>query len=132
MEAWLDAGYGSCALRDANVRQLVVNVMTKFDGERLDLDCAVIMPNHVHVVLKPRGNENVFKLIGGMKGASARACNAVLHTTGQAFWMEDSYNRIVRDAEELHAFRAYIARNPVEAKLRAGEFTLIENRVLVP
>jgi hypothetical protein len=38
----------------------------------------------------------------------------------------------VRDTEELHAFRTYIARNPMEAKLRAEEFTLIENHVLVP
>jgi hypothetical protein len=44
--------------------------------------------------------------------------------------MEDSYNRIVRDYHELRAFRDYIRRNPVDAKLREGEFTLIENHVL--
>ena len=132
MDAWLDAGMGSCALRCSEVRQQVVDCLTKFDDVRLDLDCAVVMPNHVHVVLKPRAQLDVFKLIAGMKGASARACNAMLSRTGEAFWMEDSYNRVVRDAEELSAFRTYIARNPVEAKLSAGEFTLIENHVLVP
>lgn len=71
-----------------------------------------------------------FKLIGGMKGSSARVCNALLGRTKQAFWMEDSYNRIVRDFQELRAFRDYIRRNPVEAKLREGEFTLIEKHVL--
>lgn len=72
LEAWLDAGHGSCALRDPGVRSVVETAMTKFDGQRLDLDCAVIMPNHVHLLLKPKEDENVFKLIGGMKGASAR------------------------------------------------------------
>jgi len=44
--------------------------------------------------------------------------------------MEDSYNRIVRDYDELRAFRDYIRNNPLDAKLRAEEFTLIENHVL--
>jgi REP element-mobilizing transposase RayT len=131
MEAWLDAGHGSCVLRDPEVRKLVEQALTKFDSLRLDLDCAVIMPNHVHLVLKPRPDENVFKVIGGMKGASARLCNALLGTIGQAFWMEDSYNRIVRDYDELRAFRDYIRTNPTKANLRVHEFTLIENHVLV-
>ena len=65
-----------------------------------------------------------------MKGASARSCNALRGKTGQAFWMEDSYNRIVRDYDELRALRDYIRHNPLDAKLRAEEFTLIENHVL--
>lgn len=130
MDAWLDAGHGSCALRDREVRQLVEDSITEFDGLRLHLDCVVIMPNHVHLLIKPNDDENVFKLIGGMKGYSARVCNALLGRTGQAFWMEDSYNRIVRDYDELRAFRDYIRRNPAEANLREGEFTLIENHVL--
>lgn len=130
MEAWLDAGHGSCALRDPEVRQLVGLALTKFDTLRLDLDCAVIMPNHVHLLLKPGADENVFKLIGSMKGASARACNLKLGRPSQAFWMEDSYNRIVRNYEELKAFRDYIRENPLKAKLRADEYTLIENHVL--
>jgi putative transposase len=130
MDACLDAGHGTCALRDPNVRKLVEEAITKFDGVRLDLDAVVIMPNHVHLLLKPRADENVFKLIGGMKGYSARVCNKLLGLTKQAFWMEDSYNRIVRDHDELRAFRDYIRRNPVEAKLRDGEFTLIEKHVL--
>lgn len=44
--------------------------------------------------------------------------------------MEDSYNRIVRDDDELKAFRDYIHKNPAQAKLCEGEFTLIENHVL--
>lgn len=130
MDAWLDAGQGSCALRDPVIRQHVEQALIKFDGLRLDLDCAVIMPNHVHLLLKPGEDENVFKLVGGMKGASARVCNIQLGRPPQAFWMEDSYNRIVRDYDELRAFRDYIRSNPQKAGLLPGEFTLIENHVL--
>ena len=38
------------------------------------------------------------------------------------FWQQESYDRIVRDIEELMAFRCYIARNPHEAKLREREY----------
>ncbi|WP_395745096.1 transposase [Prosthecobacter sp.] len=130
MDAWLDAGHGSCALRDPQIRRHVEQALCKFDGLRLDLECAVIMPNHVHLLLKPREDENVFKLVGGMKGASARVCNIQLGRPPQAFWMEDSYNRIVRDYDELSAFRDYIRGNPQKAGLLSGEFTLIENHVL--
>ncbi|WP_395736005.1 transposase [Prosthecobacter sp.] len=130
MDTWLDAGYGSCTLRDPEIRRHVEQALGKFDGLRLDLDCAVIMPNHVHLLLKPGEDENVFKLVGGMKGASARICNIQLGRPPQAFWMEDSYNRIVRDYEELRAFRNYIQDNPQRAGLRPDEFTLIENHIL--
>ena len=36
------------------------------------------MPNHVHLLVKANDDENVFKLISGMKGYSARGCNALL------------------------------------------------------
>jgi putative transposase len=85
MDAWLDAGHGSCALRDAEARKLVEDTITKFDGIRLDIDSLVIMPNHVHLLVKPREDENIFKLIGGMKGFSARVCNVLLGRTGQTF-----------------------------------------------
>ena len=129
MDEWLDAGTGSCALREPRVRHEAVCAITIFDGQRHDLDCAVVMPNHVHLILKPRSGQDLFRLLGGMKAASARACNAMLGRTG-AFWMEDSYNRIIRDVEELAAYRHYIARNGKNAGLRDDEFTLIENHVL--
>ncbi|HEY5895437.1 MAG TPA: hypothetical protein VIT91_19625 [Chthoniobacterales bacterium] len=65
-----------------------------------------------------------------MKGVSARNCNRLLGRTGEPFWMEDAYNRIVRDAAELWAFRQYIEANPVKAKLEPGEYTLAMREVL--
>ena len=37
------------------------------------------------------------------------------------FWQYESYDRIIRDAEELAAFRRYIVRNPEAAGLKASE-----------
>ena len=129
-EAWLDAGFGECHLRRADIRAQLGGHVTHFDGVRYDHDAWVLMPNHVHALITPRGGHHLFDLLKGIKGTSARTCNRLLGRTGCTFWMEDSYNRIVRDAEELMALRAYIAANPSVANLREGEFTLVMNVVL--
>lgn len=54
VQKWLDAGYGSCALRRPEVRQIVEDALRHFDGDRYDLGEFVVMPNHVHVLVTPR------------------------------------------------------------------------------
>ena len=57
VEKWLDAGHGSCALRDPAKREVVSSALRFFDGERYALDAFVVMPNHVHALVVPFGNE---------------------------------------------------------------------------
>lgn len=38
------------------------------------------------------------------------------------FWQYESYDRIIRDEEELVNLRRYIAENPSKAKLAAGNY----------
>jgi putative transposase len=47
------------------------------------------------------------------------------------FWMDESYDHIVRDAKELSAFRNYIAQNPDKAGLRSEEYSLHLRDVLI-
>jgi REP element-mobilizing transposase RayT len=129
-EAWLDAGMGACYLRRPEIRERAEASLTHFDDEQYDLDAYVLMPNHVHALLTPRAGHELFDLLKGIKGVSARRCNQLLRRTGETFWMEDTYNRIVRDGEELLAFRAYIQNNPAKAGLQDDEFTLVMNDVL--
>jgi REP element-mobilizing transposase RayT len=130
MEEWLDRGFGECLLRRPDLRDTVARHLMHFHAQRYYLDAYVVMPNHVHALIRPVEGHNLFDLLQGIKGASARACNKLLGRTGTTFWMNDSYNRIVRDAAELHAYRCYIAANPDKAKLSAHEFALAMNDVL--
>ena len=130
MEEWLDQGMGACLLRDQANRDLLEQALIRFDGIRLDVDGYVIMPNHVHLIIHPHENEDPIRLIGGMKGASARAIQARMGKSGETFWMPDEYNRIIRDAKELVAYRHYLEINPLRAGLHEREFTLKLNRVL--
>ena len=53
MEEWLDAGHGSCVLKTPEARDIVERCLRFHEGQRYDLNAWVIMPNHVHVLVKP-------------------------------------------------------------------------------
>jgi len=138
-DAWLDEGLGSCALAREDVREPVRGCLLRFDGERLDLHSAVIMPTHVHLLLEPllvgQADEQETRLsappryhdlsliLKGIKGASARAVNKLLGTSG-TFWLDESFDHIVRsEAQYLHYVK-YVAENPIKARLSPDDFWL--------
>ena len=49
VENWLDQGLGSCVLAEESVAAEIVESMHYFDDERYELDCHVVMANHVHL-----------------------------------------------------------------------------------
>ena len=137
---WLDAGTGSRALARPDVRQVVVDCLQRFEGERLLIHAAVIMPTHVHALIEPlqmtgrtgTGRNacptllchDLSDLLHGVKGASARAANKILGATGTSFWMDESYDHIVRNERQYQHFLHYISENPTKAHLMADEFWL--------
>jgi len=126
LESWLDAGSGECILRRPDVRAIVEKCLLHFDGQRYETIDWVIMPNHVHLLLRPQDGQSLSKILQGIKGVSAKECNAVLGRTGQTFWQEESYDHIVRSQAQLDHFIRYVADNPVKAKLKDGEFSVAQ------
>jgi len=51
-ESHLDKGYGSCLLSERAVAKKVIEAWKYFDKERYDLIAYVVMPNHVHLLIK--------------------------------------------------------------------------------
>ena len=100
-------------------------------GKRYDIDAFVLMPNHVHAVIKPALGYDLSTLLQGIKGVSANRCNK-LPEYQSTFWMDESYDHIVRDAKELAVFRNYIAGNPAKAGLEPDEYSLQLRNVLMP
>src|SRR5204863_8647371 len=78
----------------------------------------VIMPNHVHVVLRPQASLPV--VTRWLKGSSARKANLILGRTGEAFWQDESFDHRVRDEVELDRIVRYVEDNPVRAGLAAN------------
>ena len=75
----------------------------------------VVMPNHVHLLITPQVHASA--LLRRLKGASARHSNLLLGRTGQPFWQDESYDHLVRNADEFQRIENYIVRNPVRAGL---------------
>ena len=130
MQEWLDAGMGACHMRWPDVRAEVEGCLLQFDGNRYDIDAFVLMPNHVHAVIKPILGSDLSTVLQGIKGVSANHCNKLLGHKS-TFWMDESYDHIVRDAKELRAFRSYIAGNPAKAGLKPHEYSLQLRDVLI-
>ncbi|MCU1337471.1 MAG: hypothetical protein JWO19_3052 [Bryobacterales bacterium] len=75
------------------------------------------MPNHVHVLWTPQVSLPV--LIREIKGPTALAANRLLGRTGNPFWQEEYFDRVVRNEAEFSQIRRYIEWNPVAATLVA-------------
>jgi REP element-mobilizing transposase RayT len=78
IQAWLDAGYGSCILRDPRAAAIMERVLFHFDGVHYRLLEWVIMPNHVHVLIEVIGTMTLGDIVKGWKAVSAkRICEAL-------------------------------------------------------
>jgi len=118
---WLDQGMGSCVLKDATHSAFATEAMHKFDDSRYELDCYVVMPNHVHAVVRPLISKSrpLEELVGSWKKYSSRWINDRLGRSGD-LWQEESYDRIIRDEEHLYRTIQYIGRNPGKAGMARG------------
>ncbi len=130
-EQWLDQGHGKCVLEKADAAAIVVSALRHFDRDRYLLDAFVVMPNHVHVLVQLAKGQALADILHSWKSFSAKAINELLGRKGQ-LWQDESYDRIVRDWNELVGYRDYILHNPEKAKLREDKFVLEARRILHP
>ena len=56
VDSILNAGQGACYLKDERIARMVQDALKHFHGEHYELIGWAIMPNHVHVVVRPLGN----------------------------------------------------------------------------
>jgi tetratricopeptide (TPR) repeat protein len=113
IESALDAGHGACHMKNHEIAQIVADTVRHYDGDRYELAAWCLMPNHVHLIIKPLGNHRLCDIIRGMKTFSASQANKKLGRTG-AFWMEEYYDHIIRDLDDFHNQLAYLKRNPAK------------------
>ncbi len=114
IEAYLDAGNGSCWLRQPEIATCVVGNLQYFNGTRYRLHAWCIMPNHVHVLVEPLPGHTLRELVHSWKSYTAKSANRILCRSGD-FWQPEYYDHLIRDdADYRHAVR-YIEQNPWKA-----------------
>jgi hypothetical protein len=114
------AAFGPVWLQDDRVARVVADALLYGESGRqfYDLRAWVIMPNHVHSVLRPKTSLPV--ITRWLKGSTARQANLILGRTGKTFWQDESFDHRVRDEMELDRIVRYVEYNPVSAGLAAN------------
>jgi putative DNA methylase len=113
------AAFGPVWLLDARIARVVADALPYGESGRhfYHLRAWVIMPNHVHVLLRPTTSLPV--ITRWLKGYTARQANLILGRTGEAFWQDESFDHCVRDEVELDRIVRYVESNPVSAGFAA-------------
>ncbi len=116
IEAYLDAGYGECFLKDPEVAVMVEGALLHFDAERYRMLAWVVMPNHLHAVFEMMEGFPLDELVHSWKSFTAHEGNKILGRKG-VFWYSDYWDRFVRNLDQLENVIHYVHENPVKAGL---------------
>ena len=123
MESLLDQGYGSCLLKNSKIREIVFDSLLYYNEERYHLDCFVIMPNHVHVLLYPIHPATLTSIQQNWKSYTS---HIICRNEGvkPPFWLDEGWDRLVRSLGKFLETRSYIISNPAKANLSKDEYEI--------
>ncbi|MHB9032185.1 MAG: REP-associated tyrosine transposase [Anaerolineae bacterium] len=116
IQAYLDTGQGSCILRVPLAAAALEQVILYNDTKSYSLLAWVIMPNHVHILVRCYEGTSLAVVIDGWKKFSALAINHALGRTG-SLWQRDYFDRYIRNDSHLFSAVTYVHNNPVMAGL---------------
>ena len=116
VENYLDAGCGACVLRDPRAAEIVAKAIRHFEGDRYTLLAWCVMPNHVHVVFSPKPGFELESILHSWKSFTATMINRALVREG-VLWQAESFDHLIRDADELSRAIEYVLKNPERAGL---------------
>ncbi|WP_019613761.1 transposase [Psychromonas ossibalaenae] len=103
----LDTSYLGAYLNDDVLLYLCEFIKSK-NRELYQLIAFVIIPNHVHLLIKPLKSLPV--LMHSIKGASAKSINEIIGRSGP-FWAAEYYDKAIRDEKHFNIVYNYIKNN---------------------
>jgi REP element-mobilizing transposase RayT len=110
VDKWLDNNYGNCLLKKQSNRKIVEDALFFFDGKRYDLVAFVVMPNHIHILMKLRKGYELIEIMQSIKSFTAKKINENENSTGPV-WQSESYDRLIRDQKHFENVVRYIIAN---------------------
>ena len=121
IEEYLDTGFGNCLLSKREHAQTVIDNWKYFDGKKYDLIAWVVMPNHVHLLIKT-GEAALSSIVHSWKSYTS---HIILKTEKEkdpefsmtSIWQREYWDRFIRDEKHFNAAINYIHNNPVKAGL---------------
>ena len=119
--SWYFVTFRAKELLSPVARDTVAECIVHSHQIKYDLAIASVMPDHVHILLRPREKtpQSFFALpeiMRAVKGVAARKINEMKKGTGE-IWQKESFDRIMRDEDEWREKYEYIRNNAVKAGL---------------
>lgn len=121
LQELLDAGYGSCVLKDETNAKIVCDSLLFGHGERYELIAWVVMPNHVHVLIEQNERWPLGKIVQSWKRHTAREINRKgapsCTRQNKPLWQREYFDRFIRNEKYFNNVMNYIEENPLKAGL---------------
>lgn len=135
IEEWINRGVGSCILKIPELAQCVIEAFNSLNEERYHLYEWVIMPNHVHVLIKEFPQNPLCDIVNSWKHYTSRRFDIILknlktsnrypkgyieniiNTFQGHYWIIDYWDVLIRSNRHFRMESNYIANNPVKAGL---------------
>ncbi len=114
--AYLDESHGACVLKRRELAMTVLDSLKHFDGERYNLDSAIIMPNHVHLIAQFRSPTTCRGQCESWLHYTACKINKQIGSSG-VFWQSEPFDHLIRSEGQFLYLRRYIAQNGIAASL---------------
>ena len=97
-------------------RDQVLKACQFWHGKKMTLHAVVVMPDHVHLLMTPFGTESggtvaLGEIIHSIKSYSANEVNKLENRTGP-IWLDERWDRIMRNRKEFIETWEYIQNNP--------------------
>ncbi len=118
LEKYLDAGTGSCPLRQPAAAQATLDEFSSLCDWHVTVRNFTVMPNHWHALIIP-GAECSHSLSAIMKRLKGRTAKRIRHALGGRgpVWQREWFDRWMRNDAEFEKCAACIRNNPVKAGL---------------
>ena len=105
-------------------------IVDKWIGElpnkypEISVDCYVIMPNHIHLLLVVSKNDGrgdpsptIHSAMGWLKYQATKEINATRNVAGEKIFQRSFYDHIIRNQSDYDEIYKYICENPLHWKL---------------
>ena len=128
--AYMDAGHGSCVLREPELAEVVQDTFLVFHGKRYTLHAWCVMPNHVHVLFQPLEGWTMSRIVASWKSYTGRRISEWRQANSPVglgpggpkgdpnrVWQRGYFDRYIRNAGHYANVVEYIHENPVKSGL---------------
>jgi REP element-mobilizing transposase RayT len=118
LDEYLDQSKNGSYL-NGRVLSLLYEYLIKNDSSLYKLSSFCIIPNHVHILIKPM--QELSTIMKQVKGGSAYKVNKMLNKKGR-FWADGYFDKLIRDERHFNVVYKYIKNNPRNLNDRSYRF----------